>query len=239
MIKLNGSHHYKQNIGFIILVLLLFICNFVVNCATTTTSYNRPPQPQQQQQTLPQLRFSKTIETPNGIAQLRCVGGSAMGTNEEVLYLLCKSSLLDIYSRDISWRCHTNSISKNVQLSKLRIDCPKPSSPSTSFTLYGNDHPCSVTYELDWEHYSFSKVIGWSILGIFFFYILLNRNNHLYNAQINNPMSLPREQINPKVFRALGFIVCIIVFLSTLAFMALCLYMFSAPIQYSEKIPKI
>ncbi|KAM9962107.1 hypothetical protein ACTFIR_004993 [Dictyostelium discoideum] len=236
MIKLNGNF-YKQNIGFIILVLLLFICNFVNCTTTTTTSYNRPSQ-QQQQQTLPQLRFSKTIETPNGIAQLKCIGGTAMGTNEEVLYLLCKSSLFDIYSRDISWRCHTNSISKNVQLSKLRIDCQKPSKP-ISFSLYGNDHPCSVTYELDWEHYSFSKVIGWSILGIFFFYILLNRNNHLYNAQINNPMSLPREQINPKVFRALGFIVCIIVFLSTLAFMALCLYMFSAPIQYSEKIPKI
>ncbi|KAK5576195.1 hypothetical protein RB653_007336 [Dictyostelium firmibasis] len=237
MIKLNGCY-YKQKIGFIILVLLLFICSFV-DC--TTTILNRQPQQfsaqptsqQQQKQPLPQLRFSKTIETPNGIAQLRCIGGTAMGTNEEVLYLLCKPSLLDIYSRDISWRCYTNSISKNVQLSKLRIDCPKPSSTLlTSFTLYGNDHPCSVTYELDWEHYSFTKVIGWSILGIFFFYILLNRNNHLYNAQINNPMSLPREQINPKVFRALGFIVCIIVFLSTLAFMALCLYMFSAPIQY-------
>ncbi|EGC30481.1 expressed protein [Dictyostelium purpureum] len=226
---------------FIIIFIVYFVNDSNIIKANGDTTPNQQQQQQQQQSKTnnykPILKFSKNIEVPGDSkkSQLTCIGGTAMGSSEEVLYLTCKSSKLDIYSRDVIWKCHPNAISKNVQLSKLRIECPKPKNyESINFDSLmanlGNEHPCNVEYHLDWVQYSFGKVIGWSVLGLIFFYIILNRNNSLYNAQINNPMSLPREQINPKVFRALGIIVCVVVFLSTLAFLILCLYMFSAPI---------
>ncbi|KYR02560.1 hypothetical protein DLAC_00696 [Tieghemostelium lacteum] len=176
----------------------------------------------------PILRFSKNMLTPDSNHQLRCIGGSAQNTDEEAAYLICRSSLADIYSENVIWKCQ-GPISKKVQLSQLKINCPKLENVVYS---YGDDHPCSVEYHLDWIEYrhEFSKVLGWSLLGIIFFYLLLKRNNTIYNTQINNPMSLPREQINPKVFRGLGIMVIVIVVIATIAFILLCLFMFSAPL---------
>ncbi|KAF2078536.1 hypothetical protein CYY_000161 [Polysphondylium violaceum] len=176
---------------------------------------------------LPILRFSKNMLTPNERHQLICIGGTARGTNEEAEYLICKSSMNDIYHKDVEWKCQSSTISKNVRLTKLNIDCPKLNVDYT----YGDDHPCNLEYHLDWvDNYTFSKKAGWGILGVFFFYIFLKRNTNLYSGQISNPIFLPREQINPKVFRALGIVVSIIVFISTIVFILLCLLMFSAPI---------
>eukprot|EP01132_Coremiostelium_polycephalum_P000465 gene465-589_t len=48
----------------------------------------------------PVLRFSRNMLTPDGNHQLKCLGGSAQGTNEEPSYLICKASTIDIYNQN-------------------------------------------------------------------------------------------------------------------------------------------